>query len=169
MRLFVLIFYLCRTVQAVVFSKTEGIKTWTASFLWHFKGHCSLSSFLPKLADSKLPGALLTDCNIMAYQGHCRSCSMLVVHRHTCFNLYSGGTQFPFLFHCSCMRLNAHHLCNVYVANRCRVASASGPKDRQTILNFGKVRTMKIENTKHLCQYIMKQEKHDQIFIQTTV
>ena len=67
----------------------------------------------------------------MGYQGHCRSCSMLVIHRHTCFNLYSSGTQFTFLLYCSCMLLNAYHLCNVYVTNKCCVASASGPKDRK--------------------------------------
>jgi len=55
------------------------------------------------------------------------------------------------------MLLNAHHLGNVYAANRCHVASVSGPKD--------KTNNPKIENTKHLCQYILKQEKQYQEFI----
>ena len=93
----------------------------------------------------------------LAYQGHCCSCSMLVIHRHTCFNFYSSGAQFTILVHCCCMLLNAHHLGNVYAANRCHVASVSGPKD--------KTNNPKIENTKHLCQYILKQEKQYQEFI----
>lgn len=116
----------------------------------------SLAHFCHNLQIINLPGALLANCNIMAYQGHCRSRSMLVIHRHTCFNLYSSGTQFTFLLYCSCMLLNAYHLCNVYVTNKCCVASASGPKDRKTVLNFGKVIniiSIKIGTTKHLCQY----------------
>ena len=122
-----------------------------------------LPYFYHNLQILNLLTCILTNCNIMAYHGHCCSCGMLVTHRHTCFTLYSSGTQFSFLVHCSCMLLNAYHLCNVYVTNRCCIASASGPKDRQTILKFRKVGTI---NSKHLSQYFKKHKRNCQISIQ---